>query len=217
MAGLTGNTFFEGPSGRIEAILKEAKEPSNRVAVICHPHPLHGGTMHNKVVFRIARAFNDCGFAVLRFNFRGVGESAGTHDFGNGEQDDLLAAISFAEERFPGSELWLAGFSFGSSVMIRVACRVPRANGIVAAGFPVSMYDFTEVIDCRLPKLFVQGEFDQFGPPEKLRAFFDRLPDPKKLEVISGADHFFEGHLDELQRAVISFIISSIAVGPDND
>src|SRR5207237_3114944 len=109
--------FFEGPAGRIEAILKEPAAPVARAAIVCHPHPLFGGTMHNKVVFRIARAFQDAGFAVLRFNFRGTGRSQGTHDNGRGEQDDLRAAIEFIAQKYPDAEVWLAGFSFGSMVM----------------------------------------------------------------------------------------------------
>ena len=144
MTDLTGNTFFEGPAGRIEAILKEPAAPVARAAIVCHPHPLFGGTMHNKVVFRIARAFQDAGFAVLRFNFRGTGRSQGAHDDGRGEQDDLRAAVKFIEEKFPGAELWLAGFSFGSAVMLRAAACDGRVHAIVAAGVPVSKYDFTK-------------------------------------------------------------------------
>src|SRR5262250_1944742 len=138
MTDLTGNTFFEGPAGRIEAILKEPATEVARIAIVCHPHPLFGGTMHNKVVYRIARAFQEAGFAVLRFNFRGVRLSEGTHDEGRGEENDLLAAMAFMEQKFPGAKLWLSGFSFGSAVMIRVACRDTRAVGLVAVGFPVS-------------------------------------------------------------------------------
>src|SRR5882724_5388692 len=121
MTDLSGNTFFEGPGGRIEAILKEPAAEVSRAAIVCHPHPLYGGTMHNKVVYRIARAFADAGFAVLRFNFRGTGRSLGEHDDGHGEQEDLRTAIKFIEEKYPKAELWLAGFSFGSMVMLRAA------------------------------------------------------------------------------------------------
>src|SRR3989442_12409684 len=118
MTDLTGNTFFTGPAGRIEAILKEPAGRVTGAAIVCHPHPLFGGTMHNKVVYRIARTFPDAGFAVLRFNFRGAGRSEGEHDYGRGEQDDLRAAIQFIESKYPGSEIWLAGFSFGSAGML---------------------------------------------------------------------------------------------------
>jgi uncharacterized protein len=208
MTDLTGNTFFEGPAGRIEAILKEPAEPMTRAAIVCHPHPLFGGTMHNKVVFRIARAFQDAEFAVLRFNFRGTGQSAGEHDQGRGEQDDLQAAIKFIEERFPGAELWLAGFSFGSAVMLRAAACDERVHAIVAAGVPVSKYDFTEIARCNKPKLFIQGSLDEFGPVGDLERLFATLDEPKQLKIIEGADHFFEGKLTEVAQAVSEFIES---------
>jgi alpha/beta superfamily hydrolase len=206
MAGLTGNTFLDGPAGRIEAILKEPDAPVDRAAIVCHPHPLFGGTMHNKVVYRIARSFQDLGFAVLRFNFRGVGLSQGTHDEGRGEEDDLLAAMTFMERKFPGAKLWLAGFSFGSAVMMRVGCKDDRPVGLVAAGFPVSKYEFQDLAVCRKPKLFVQGSLDEFGPVDQLRKLVSGLPEPKQLMIIEGADHFFEGHLAELAEAVSRFI-----------
>ena len=137
MTDLTGNTFFEGPAGRIEAILKEPADQVTRAAIVCHPHPLFGGTMHNKVVYRIARVFADAGFAVLRFNFRGTGRSEGEHDNGRGEQEDLRSAIKFIEENYPDAELWLAGFSFGSQVMLRAAACDDRVRAFVAAGVPV--------------------------------------------------------------------------------
>jgi alpha/beta superfamily hydrolase len=206
MSGLIGNMFLDGPAGRIEAILKEPDGPVERAAIVCHPHPLFGGTMHNKVVYRIARTFHEAGFAVLRFNFRGVGLSEGTHDEGRGEEDDLVAAMAFVEERFPVAKLWLSGFSFGSAVMIRVACRDTRAVGLVAVGFPVSKYEFQDLAECKLPKLFVQGSLDQFGSVIQLERVFSGLPEPKQLVVINGADHFFEGHLTELGQAISRFV-----------
>jgi alpha/beta superfamily hydrolase len=203
--------FLDGPAGRIEAILKEPDGPVERAAIVCHPHPLFGGTMHNKVVYRIARALYEAGFAVLRFNFRGVGLSEGTHDEGRGEEDDLLAAIASMEQKFPRAELWLSGFSFGSAVMIRVACRDTRAVGLIAVGFPVSKYDFHDLAECKLPKLFVQGSLDQFGPVDQLERVFSGLAEPKQLVVIEGADHFFEGHLDELGDTISRFVDSSEA------
>ncbi len=210
---LTGNTFFEGPAGKIEAILKEPAAPVKRAAIVCHPHPLFGGTMHNKVVYRIARAFEDAGFAVLRFNFRGAGRSEGEHDQGRGEQDDLRAAIEFIEKNYPGAEVWLAGFSFGAAVMLRAACGDPSIRAIVAAGAPVSKYDFAQLVECNLPKLFVQGALDEFGSPADLEKFVAKLSEPKELRIIEGADHFFEGHLTELAQAVSSFIASLGAIG----
>jgi len=208
---LKGNTFFEGPAGRIEAILKEPDGQVARAAIVCHPHPLFGGTMHNKVVYRIAKAFQDAGFAVLRFNFRGAGLSAGTHDYGRGEQDDLRSAIEFMENKYPDAEAWIAGFSFGSAVMLSAACGYKRVRAIVAAGVPVSKYDFTNLVECDKPKLFVQGQHDEFGSPADLQKFIERLSEPKELKIIEGADHFFEGHLAELYRTVSSFIARNTA------
>ena len=206
MTDLKGNTFFEGPAGRIEAILKEPSTPIARAAVVCHPHPLFGGTMHNKVVYRIAKAFQGAGFAVLRFNFRGTGHSQGEHDEGRGEQDDLRAAIKFMEEKHAGAEVWVAGFSFGSAVMLRAACGDPSIRALVAAGAPVSKSDLIDVIPCDKPKLFVQGGLDQFGGAADIASFVAKLSEPKTLKVIEGADHFFEGHLPELEKAVSDFI-----------
>lgn len=208
MTDLTGNTFFEGPAGQIEAILKEPAAPVTRAAVVCHPHPLFGGTMHNKVVFRIARAFEDGGFAVLRFNFRGTGRSQGEHDNGRGERDDLQAAIRFIEEKYPDAQIWLAGFSFGSAVMLRAAACDDRVRAFVAAGVPVSRYDFSEIARCGKPKLFVQGSLDEFGSAGDLENLFAALDEPKQLKIIDGADHFFESHLTELAQTVSNFIAS---------
>ena len=190
----------------MEMISREAEPPVRRAAIVCHPHPLFGGTMHNKVVFRIARAFQEAGFAVLRFNFRGTGRSHGEHDEGRGEQADLRAAIAFIEQKYEGAELWLAGFSFGAAVMLRVACDEARVCALIAAGAPVSKYDFSQLMHCERPKLFVQGALDEFGTPAELTRFVARLDEPKTLKIIEGADHFFAGHLDELAQAVSDFI-----------
>jgi alpha/beta superfamily hydrolase len=206
MTDLTGNTFLDGPAGRLEAILKEPQPPVTRAAIVCHPHPLFGGTMHNKVVYRVAKAFQQEGFAVLRFNFRGTGKSQGEHDYGLGEQEDLRTAIAFIEEKYPAAEIWVAGFSFGSSVMLSVACGDGRIRALVAAGVPVSKFEFDHVVACDKPKLFVQGSLDEFGSPAELKRFFARLSEPKALKIIEGGDHFFEGRLDELYEAVAAFI-----------
>ncbi|HTG16627.1 MAG TPA: alpha/beta fold hydrolase [Blastocatellia bacterium] len=207
MTDLTGNTVFDGPAGRIEAILKEPPGLVNRAAIVCHPHPLFGGTMHNKVVFRIARAFQEKGFVVLRFNFRGTGQSEGVHDDGLGEQDDLRAAIRFVEIKYPQADLWLAGFSFGAAVMLRACAEDVRARALVAAGTPVSKYDFSRVSRCDKPKLFVQGALDEFGSAEDLKKFVATVEGINQVEIIEGADHFFEGHLPELFQAVSDFIV----------
>jgi len=208
MTDLTGNTHLSGPAGRIEAILKEPESKVTRAAIVCHPHPLFGGTMHNKVVFRIARAFQDAGFAVLRFNFRGTGRSEGIHDDGRGEQDDLRAAIQFIENKYPSAELWLAGFSFGAAVVLRAGCGNERVRALVAAGAPVSKYDFSEVGRCDKPKLFVQGELDEFGSAEPLKRLVETLEGMSRVKIIEAADHFFEGHLPALFESVSNFIAS---------
>jgi len=206
MTDLTGNLFIEGPAGSLEALLKEPEGSIARAAIVCHPHPLFGGTMHNKVVYRIAKAFQMSGFAVLRFNFRGTGKSEGEHANGVGEQDDLRSAIRFMLERYSVVELWLAGFSFGAAVMLRAASDDKRVHALVAAGTPVSKYRLTEAESSVAPKLLIQGSLDQYGSVEDLKQFFSRLKDPKELRIIEGADHFFEGRLDELGRAVSDFI-----------
>jgi alpha/beta superfamily hydrolase len=220
MTDLSGNTFFEGPAGRIEAIIKEPATVVTRAAIVCHPHPLFGGTMHNKVVFRIARSFQNAGFAVLRFNFRGAGRSEGEHDNGRGEQEDLQAGIKFIERKYADAELWLAGFSFGSAVMLRAAVcddldldrdahgalTSGRVRAIVATGVPVSSYDLTGIAKCGKPKLFIQGSLDKYGSVEDLERLFATLDEPKELKIIQGADHFFEGHLTELEHTISSFV-----------
>ncbi len=205
---LKGNLFLDGPAGKLEALLKEPAGEITRAAVVCHPHPLFGGTMHNKVVYRVAKAFFDSGFAALRFNFRGVGRSEGAHDAGRGEQDDLRAAIRFIEEKYTGAEIWLAGFSFGAAVLLRAGCPNPLIRAMIAVGAPVSKYDFASDAICDKSALFVQGELDEFGTVADLEKLIAALSGPVEMKVIEGADHFFEGHLDELARAVSGFITS---------
>ena len=180
--------------------------PPVAAAVVCHAHPLHGGMMHFKVVFRAAKALQSAGLAVLRFNFRGVGRSEGVHDYGVGEEEDARAALFELQERLPGLPLVLGGFSFGSLVAVRVAARDRRVLSAFALGFPIGTADrageLARLGAARLPSLFVQGERDAFGSGEALRALVETLPPPRELVVIPGADHFFEGHLDALQEAV---------------
>jgi len=162
--------------------------------------------MHNKVVYRIARAFQDRGFAVLRFNFRGTGKSEGEHDQGRGEQDDLRAAIEFMNGRYAEGQLWLAGFSFGAVVTLRVALGEDRSRGVVAVGTPVARYDFGNLDSFTKPKLFVQGGHDELASVAELEQFVNQAPEPKQFRVIDGADHFFDGHLAELASVVSDFV-----------
>ncbi|HEY7356425.1 MAG TPA: alpha/beta family hydrolase [Ktedonobacterales bacterium] len=196
------------PHGRLEGLLRlpddEAQAP-RLAAVVCHPHPLFGGTMHNKTVFRLATALNAVGIPTLRFNFRGVGLSTGSYDEGRGEQDDIRAALDELERRFPGVALCVAGFSFGAWTGLRVGCAEQRVQQLVGVGVPVASLPVDDLANCAKPKLIVQGARDQYGPEAKLRAWFAGIPDPKHLEVIPGADHFLTDHLAELEQAVVSY------------
>jgi uncharacterized protein len=207
---LKGNLFIDGPTGRLEALLKEPAVEITRAVVVCHPHPLFAGTMHNKVVYRIAKAFQDSGFATLRFNFRGTQQSEGTHDYGRGEQDDLRAAMNFIEQKYPKAELWVAGFSFGAVMTLKAVCSDPKVRAMVLAGLPVSKYGEYElgVASCDRPKLLVQGANDEFGSVADLENFYANLSGEKSMKVIAHADHFFKQELDELYDAVKEFINS---------
>jgi len=201
--------FLEGPAGRLEALLwTSAKPVPSLAALVCHPHPLFGGTMHNKVVFHVARTMHALGLPVLRFNFRGAGLSAGTHNHGRGEQDDVRAAIAWLTERFPDRPLVLAGFSFGAWVGLRVGCEDPRIAELVGLGLPVNDSDFSYLRGCAKPKLCIQGENDQFGARDRLETLFAILPEPKRLEFVPGADHFFTGKLSAIDRAMRSWLIA---------
>jgi alpha/beta superfamily hydrolase len=203
----SSETFdFQGPAGRLEAVLMQPDASAVAAAVVCHAHPLHGGMMHFKVVFRAAKALQSAGLAVLRFNFRGVGRSEGDHDNGVGEEEDARAALSEVDRRHPGLPLVLGGFSFGSAVALRVAARDPRPRAVFALGFPLRMADQSAPLEAiQTPRLFVQGENDEFGPGEDLRALALRLPPPREVVVVGGADHYFTGRLDALQGAVASW------------
>jgi alpha/beta superfamily hydrolase len=200
----TSETFdFTGLAGRLEAILMGPESPPVAAAVVCHAHPLHGGMMHFKVVFRAAKALQEQGLAVLRFNFRGVGRSEGVHDDGSGEQEDARAALSELERRFPAVPLVLGGFSFGSVVALRVAARDARVRAVFALGFPLVRFGDASVLQGpSQPRLFVQGEQDQFGSGEAVRALVEPLPQPRELVVVPEASHFFDGKLDAVQVAV---------------
>jgi len=200
----THETFdIAGPAGRLEAILMNPDTPPRAAAVVCHAHPLHGGVMHFKVVFRAAKALQAEGVAALRFNFRGVGRSEGRHDQGQGEQDDVRAALADVARRFPSLPLVTGGFSFGSSMALHAGCADARVRALFALGLPSSMMpDVSFLRACTRPRLFVQGEQDTFGPAAVIRELVDALPPPKSLVIVPGADHFFAGHLDEMQEAV---------------
>lgn len=195
----------------MEALLNAGAPGATHAALVCHPHPLFGGTLHNKVVFHTMKALNSFGFPVLRMNFRGTGLSQGEHDYGNGEVDDVRTALDWLDTEFH-LPLILGGFSFGAAVGLRAACADDRVRVLVGVGTPVApvvadteeprVYTFEFLSDCAKPKLFVSGARDQFGPRAKLEALVASVPEPKKLVVIEGADHFFEGRLRELREAI---------------
>ncbi len=200
-----GNLFIPVAHGQLEAILKEPRQGEPKgVALVLHPHPLGGGTMHNKVVFRAAAALNDAGLTVLRITCRGVGQSTGEHDEGRGERDDARAALDYLADQYPGSRITRCGFSFGSRVGLEVGIQDPRVAFLIGIGTPLEKYDFSFLAQCRKPLLLVHGEHDEFGDVERLRALVAELEPsvPIKLVVIPGAGHFFENHLDELKQAI---------------
>jgi alpha/beta superfamily hydrolase len=211
--------MLSGPAGRMEAILwstsgegEDARPPL--AAVVCHPHPLFGGTMHNKVVYQTAKTIHRFGLPVVRFNFRGVGLSEGTHDKGIGEEADVLAVLDFLAGEYPGVPLLLAGFSFGSWVGLCAGCGDPRVTELLGLGLPVGDLDsrsFSYLEHCDKPKLLVSGEFDKFGPPNKLRAMVEQFPlhvqENTKVAIVAGGDHFFTGHLPEMDHTIAEWLL----------
>lgn len=198
---------LEGPAGALEALLWTSPGDNPKsVALVCHPHPLFGGTMHNKVVYQAAKTLHEAGMPVLRFNFRGAGASQGTHDNGIGEIEDVQVAVYYLAREFPAIPILLAGFSFGAGVGLRVACTDSRVTRLIGLGIPVKRMDLTYLRECTKPKLFVSGGNDEFGPREKIEALFATLPEPKRLFIVEGADHFFAGHLAEMTKQVADWI-----------
>ncbi len=204
------NFFLEGPAGKLEAVLWTPTSGTPRMAaVVCHPHPLFGGTMHNKVVYQTAKSLDALGMPVLRFNFRGAGLSAGTHDRGRAEQRDVSAALDFLAAEFPGVPLLLAGFSFGCWVGLRVGCEDERVERLIGLGAPVDDSDFSYLESCAKPKLFVHGAKDEFGSVPRLQRLVASLPGENELVVMEAADHFFTGKLDQLDRAITKWLAKS--------
>lgn len=206
-----------GPAGDLQVVVETpmGEGPSIGVTapaafgVVCHPHPLYGGTLDNKVVYTLARAFVACGAAVIRFNFRGVGSSVGQYDEGRGETEDALAAIAYGRERWPGAALWLAGFSFGAAVAVRAAARAePARLVLVAPGVTRVVMD--GVPSPRCPWLLVQGDADEVIEPESVLSWAQRQDRPPELRSFPGAGHFFHGRLHELREAVVQFINQAV-------
>jgi alpha/beta superfamily hydrolase len=207
-----------GPAGRLEVLLDEpaytrqvgsdgllhdgiAAGPRAAV-VLAHPHPQHGGTMHTKAVYQSAKAFARIGCAVMRFNFRGAGASAGTFSDGEGEMDDCRAALDFMHERYPSAKLWVGGMSFGSWIAMTLGAADARVSTLIGIAPPLSRYDFDAVSASSKPKFFILGERDEICPLKEVRAFYARCADPKELVVIDGADHLFDGKVSEVADAI---------------
>jgi alpha/beta superfamily hydrolase len=200
---------IDGPAGMLEGRLEDPLPPDERrrvFGVICHPHPLHGGTMQNKVVHTAARAMQECGAATLRFNFRGVGRSAGHYDAGQGELDDAVAVIDWGRARFGCEAFWLAGFSFGAAVALQAAARHRRPDRLVTIAPPVGRIITEPVARPDCPWLIVQGDRDELVDLATVRGWaagYDRSP---QLHVVAGAEHFFHGRLGELRSAIVRFL-----------
>lgn len=202
-----GNLFIPSPHGQLEAIVKEPRGPIHGAALVLHPHPLFGGTMHNKVVFRAAAALNDAGLLALRINFRGVGQSTGQHDEGRGERDDARAGLNYLAENYPAEEITLCGFSFGARVGLEVGVADERVARLISIGTPVDKYDFSFLEQCRKPILFIQGDRDEFGDVERLRDLVAKIKAPVELQIIKGAGHFFDDQLAELKAAITKWVL----------
>ena len=210
------NVDLFGPCGRLEAILNEGKPDAPFAALVCHPHPLGGGTLHNKVVYHAMKAINDrawgLGWPVLRFNFRGVGLSQGAHD-GTAEKDDVLAACEWLENEYK-LPLVVVGFSFGAVMALKAVCGQTDSKFDVRAlpllGLPTQAdgrdYDLSPLKGCNIPKLFLSGDRDRFAPASQLEQVAAAADEPKRLVFIPGADHFFTGQLEPMQHALSSWL-----------
>lgn len=201
-----GNLFIPAEHGQLEAILKEPPSGSRSgVALVLHPHPLGGGTMHNKVVFRAASALNDAGLTVLRINFRGVGQSTGIHDEGRGELGDVRAGLEYLATTYQGEPITVCGFSFGARVGLEVGTTDARVPQLISIGTPVDKYEFGFLEPCSKPLLFVHGDQDEFGSVAHLQELVQTIQRHNthvELHIIKGAEHFFAGHLDELKQVI---------------
>jgi alpha/beta superfamily hydrolase len=209
-----------GPAGRLEALLDEPadlappssvgreSQPVRAAVVFGHPHPQYGGTMHTKAVFRAAKGLTRIGCAVLRFNFRGVGQSEGAFDQGEGEMADYRAALDFMAARYSDAPLWAAGFSFGSWIALETGSADPRVSVLIGVAPPVARdgYTWDRTLATTKPKFFVQGDMDELCPLKDMWAFYARLKEPKELVVIDGASHLFEGKTQDVGEALESLL-----------
>lgn len=198
------------PQGHLEGILKPEEEATQPVyaGLVCHPHPLYGGTMHNKVVFKAAQTLQNLNIPTLRFNFRGVGHSSGAFDEGRGEADDVRYALEFLSRRYPGIPVILGGFSFGAWVGLSVGANDDRAQALIGLGVPAKWFDGNTLQGCQKPKLFIHGTLDDTAPYDLAQQWFEHVPAPKRIVPIDGADHFFQNRLEEVQGNIANFVRS---------
>jgi alpha/beta superfamily hydrolase len=207
-----------GPAGRLEGLLVEGEPDARYVALVCHPHPKGGGTMHNKVVYRAAKTMQSLGLPTLRFNFRGTGLSEGEHDEGRGEREDVRAALDWLDKRY-ALPILVVGFSFGAHVALRACCADARAPGFVALGLPVAAegreYSYRFLATCTLPKLFISGGADQYGPHATLVRIVASAAQPASLVIVPDADHFFAGKLEQMQHALREWLVARFFPGAD--
>ncbi|MDX1582033.1 MAG: alpha/beta fold hydrolase [Thermoanaerobaculia bacterium] len=195
-------------AGRLEALYRDVPDPVG-VAIVCHPLPTHGGTMHNKVVFRAARGLEDAGFATLRFNFRGAGASQGRFDEGEGEQRDFEAALDWIRDKHPDKPVIAGGFSFGSWVSTRVACDSPHVDAVFLLGAPIDKYSLHYLRSCPKPKLVIQGDRDEFGNADRLAELSVQWPETETI-IVEGADHFFKRQLEVVQESMKQWAIGVV-------
>ena len=206
-------TDLTGPAGRLEALLDEPSGTVRAAAVFAHPHPQFGGTMHTKAVYQGAKGLARVGCVVLRFNFRGVGQSDGTFDQGEGEQEDFRAALDYMAARYPGLPLWAAGFSFGAWVALEVGAEDDRVTALIGIAPPVATsvsgqeYHFDRTLASTKAKFFVQGEADEVCPIQGMWTFYAKLQEPKELVTIDRANHLFEGQTSEVGDALEDLLV----------
>ena len=192
---------IDGPAGRLEVLLDVPASSPRAVAIVAHPHPQQGGTMHNKVVYRSAKTLSQIGCATLRFNFRGVGKSGGIYDEGRGEADDFLSAIDWMHGRYPDLDVWAAGFSFGAWIALTVGATYPRVSLVLGIA-PPTHYDLTVFRRSTKPKFLIHGEADELFPLQDVWQLYGELDEPKELVVIDAADHLFDGKVSEVGDAI---------------
>ncbi len=203
--------IIPGPEGRIEARYHHSNDKNAPIAIVLHPHPQHGGTMNNKVVYTMYQTFANAGFSVLRFNFRGVGRSEGTYDKGEGELSDAATALDWLQSHNPtASNCWISGFSFGAWICMQLLMRRPEVNSFVAVSPPANKYDFTFLAPCPVSGLMIQGDEDSIVEAESVENLAEKLSHQKNIKVdyteIMGADHFFKGKLDLLTEATNEYL-----------